>query len=487
MEQKINKYLIGAIFLSLSVLSFFLLEKGHNWGDDFALYINQARSLTHGTVYDLQEKNTYSINHSSFHTFSPTLAPWGWPIILSPFVYFFGLNISVFKLLNCVLFLCFLIVFFKLIRKEFNLQLSLLTIVFLGTNIKYLKHLNNILTETPFLLLSTTTLLFIQNYNYKDFRVKMSLLLGLLIFISFYVRSEGFMLIIALFFWQLKSLLKQKFRIDTSFIIYLLLPVFSAISWYVLFSFLLPNGFLTHFNDSSLISYSKLLGSAEYYLAALNNMSTNNFNIFLFSFLIVLFVVGLIKNFYQDIHISMYLLSLIVVYLIWPFNEFRYLFVFYPIIVYFIVVGCKYLLTFYEKGSFRVYYLLFALLIALNVIRIKKDFTGLDHRIENYGPEKGTSVKMFDFIRKNSSKNDVIVFFRPRAMTLYTDRRSIMIFDDWKNVLKKGNYIVLYKAREKYFQFSPKDNFIASNSFKKNFILKYENTDFAIYRILKSE
>ncbi len=331
------------------ILSVLLLKKGHNWGDDFALYINQARSLTQGTVAELQEKNTFSIKHSSFHTFSPTLAPWGWPIILSPLVYIFGVNITAFKLWNCVLFILFLIVFFKLIRKEFNLYLSLLVVVFLGTNIKYLKHLNNILTEIPFLLLSMTTLLLIRNYNYKDFQVKTSLLLGMLIFSSFYVRSEGFMLVIALFFWQLKSFRNDKFKLNLVFAVYFFLPLLSAVSCYLLFSLILPNGFLTHFNDSSLVSYAKLVGSADYYLAALNNMTVNNYNIYLFSFLVVLFCAGFIKNFYQDLHLSMYLLSLIVVYLIWPFNEFRYLFVFYPLVIYFITVGCKYLLDFYEK------------------------------------------------------------------------------------------------------------------------------------------
>ncbi len=111
----------------------------------------------------------------------------------------------------------------------------------------------------------------------------------------------------------------------------------------------------------------------------------------------------------------------------------------------------------------------------------------VEHGVENNGPEKITSSKMFEYIRKTSSKNDVIVFFRPRAMTLYTDRRSIMIFDDWNSIVKKGDYLVLNKTRGKYFQFSPKDVFIGTNSFKKSFVLKYENADFAVYRIYKSE
>ena len=49
----------------------------------------------------------------------------------------------------------------------------------------------------------------------------------------------------------------------------------------------------------------------------------------------------------------------------------------------------------------------------------------LDYDFIVNGPESPGAQEMFAAVREQASSDDVILFFRARAMTLYTDRRAI--------------------------------------------------------------
>ena len=57
---------------------------GHNPGDDFALYVNQAKSLVQGNVGETLASNHFAVDNSSWHSFSPYSYPWGFPLLLAP-------------------------------------------------------------------------------------------------------------------------------------------------------------------------------------------------------------------------------------------------------------------------------------------------------------------------------------------------------------------------------------------------------------------
>ena len=60
--------LLGATF----VLCLFLLRPGHDWGDDFALYIHQAKALAQGDVQALYRQNQFTVEQSAWQPSAPT-------------------------------------------------------------------------------------------------------------------------------------------------------------------------------------------------------------------------------------------------------------------------------------------------------------------------------------------------------------------------------------------------------------------------------
>lgn len=65
--------LILIVSLSLLIGSA-LLTTGHDWGDDFASYIMQAKAILDGNVQEFVTRNAFTIEQSSF-LIGPIAAP----------------------------------------------------------------------------------------------------------------------------------------------------------------------------------------------------------------------------------------------------------------------------------------------------------------------------------------------------------------------------------------------------------------------------
>ena len=78
------------LILIITALACFLsVKQGHQWGDDFAQYLQQAVALSEGTTDKFVEDNTFIVLNSPVEMATPVY-PWGFPLLLSLFVPFFG-------------------------------------------------------------------------------------------------------------------------------------------------------------------------------------------------------------------------------------------------------------------------------------------------------------------------------------------------------------------------------------------------------------
>ena len=97
------------LFLILISVIFCLgvIDDNHNWGGDFALYIEQARALVEGTTKALWEENRWAM--TPIPDYGPDLAPIGFPLLLAPVYAVFGLNFIAFKVYLALFFIlaCF--------------------------------------------------------------------------------------------------------------------------------------------------------------------------------------------------------------------------------------------------------------------------------------------------------------------------------------------------------------------------------------------
>src|SRR5919198_5926439 len=67
------------------------LRRGHEWGDDFAWYILQAKSIWNGTTNEFIRQSAFTNDQSTTYV-GPLAYPWGYPLILTPAYAIKGIN-----------------------------------------------------------------------------------------------------------------------------------------------------------------------------------------------------------------------------------------------------------------------------------------------------------------------------------------------------------------------------------------------------------
>ncbi len=135
---------VGA-FLAVS-----LHRTGHTQGDDFALYLRQARSLFDGDVGQVVADNRFAVLNSDTG-FSPIAYPWVWPLLLSPFVRFFGFDYDRLKLVEVAVLCLWLVLLHGIVRRRIGWWPAIAIVAVFATAPLYLSHTDQLLTEIPHL------------------------------------------------------------------------------------------------------------------------------------------------------------------------------------------------------------------------------------------------------------------------------------------------------------------------------------------------
>ena len=85
-----RKWFLSLVFLGL-IAGLCCIRNGHEWGDDFALYLSQANAILKGNTHQLAEYNTWSMQNSD-GTLGPFLYPPGYPLFLTLYLKFLPFN-----------------------------------------------------------------------------------------------------------------------------------------------------------------------------------------------------------------------------------------------------------------------------------------------------------------------------------------------------------------------------------------------------------
>ena len=87
-----NRILFGIVVVSFLVGAG-TLRRGHEWGDDFAWYIMQARSVASGSVEEFVQQSNFTNTRSTTYV-GPLAYPWGYPLILVPVYMINGIRVT---------------------------------------------------------------------------------------------------------------------------------------------------------------------------------------------------------------------------------------------------------------------------------------------------------------------------------------------------------------------------------------------------------
>ena len=186
---------LGLIILASMAFSGLMMTRDHSWGDDFAAYVLQAKSIVQGDMPEYVAKSTFTMEESS-HIFGPVTEPWGYPLLLSPVYALMGLSVQALKAVAVLCYAAFLLTFFLLARTRLKDSESLLLTAVLAFNVGMLGGTNEILSDIPFALWSTLSLWLMLRAPEAPVRSKAHLLrpalVGAALFAAVFTRVAGF-------------------------------------------------------------------------------------------------------------------------------------------------------------------------------------------------------------------------------------------------------------------------------------------------------
>jgi hypothetical protein len=413
------------ILLYCSSLLVFLLglcciDSGHNWSDDFALYISQTQAILEGNTKDLLKANYFAMEHSYAHV-GPYLYPNGFPILLTPIYAAFGLDLWILKVYCLLFFVASIPLIYQIakgLKCSSNQALSITLLV--AFNYHFIRFSDHVLSDLPFLFFSLLSYYQIQRENFQS--LLKALLLGAIIFFSYNIRDMGIVLLPCLFIYQWQAYNRNKKR---SFFI-LLLPYLVFVSLWIIrwyYSPSVPSKQLSLLSETSL---EIVLNNIYYYALLIGNY----FLIFkgiplgiqlLVSCLFVsLLLFGIYKKGKQQPALLVYLGATIGIYFVWiSFQGMRFLFSILPFLVYFVIEGIKGL-----PFSFKIRRVLVLGLILSSLAQslfISYYYWNTDTN-EAYSSEM---QQIYQYIQEETSKDALIVFHKPRALRLFTNRNSV--------------------------------------------------------------
>jgi hypothetical protein len=486
--------ILSSVTLISAALAFAMLTTGHDWGDDFAAYLAQAIGILHGTMRQVVMMNAFTMRESS-RAYGPIATPWGYPALLAPaYLACGGLNILCLKAVNIPAFAAFLVVFFRFVRRRLSLVDSAIVLSVLSFNPELLRFQDNILSDITFLFLSTASILFVETTSVPDHPEGTgwrNAALGAVLFLAFFVRTSGLLLVPTLLVTQtihyrgLRSRRSDWRRVvPIAAIPYLVFGVLTLVLLVMVQggegSFLALYRTMT-LRDviSNVWMYLNLPG--EFFASV---PFGNILSWALFPFL----AAGIAVSYRQDFPALIYCGLTLLLLITWPSRDgFRYLFPVLPFCLYFTYRGmqaaagvtCQRDRRAGERAVRTVWLVIVA---AFAIGSLKSARINLDrHRVVNDGPFARQSAELFDWIRSTTAPDSVVIFFKPRAMRLLTGRAALLV-DDCRQI-GKGNYVVIRKNGGGG-QLRPDDVERCDRSVDAT--RAFENAEYVAYRILPS-
>ncbi len=508
------------LFVALCLLSALIvygnLTASHDWGGDFATYIMQARSLVEGNPSDFMQSNKVAMEQSS-HRVGPVLYPWGLPLLLAPVYAGFGPNVVAMKVIGALSFVLLPIALWLGFRRTHSPTWRLCLVALFALNPSFLSITNDIMSDMPFTILATLSLLLIDTMVVRRRTLIGShvdpVLLGLTIAAAVLVRTNGILLIVALTWAQLVScVLRQAGSRPASSaprsvraVLQSLLPgkelrirhVLPHLLPYITFAavFAIPLVLLPKGGASYVAAFrgSVSLEMIKQHLGRLVDLPAEFFHgmpreWLFYGITVPLAISGMIRRLRDESHVMFFMFSTVALFAVVPVNmHYRYLLPLLPFYVSYVITGLEAFqistpVPVMEKVVRKYACILPVLLVILSfgwysVNRAHRNIR--NGRVTEFGPFTPSSQEMFRFITTHTEANSRIIFFKPTVMTLMTDRQSFMIYKSEQ--LSRGNYLCIYMRKDAYSQLTPAR---AEELVRRaEAALIYENPDFRVYSL----
>ncbi len=498
------------IILLVFVINLISFKNGHNWGDDFAAYIDQTRSIVDGTFDDFVSINEYRVENSTKRT-GPLFSTWGLPFLLSPIYYTFGLDIHVMKVYVYLFFLFFLLIVFLLFKDSLSNRENLLLVAIIAFSTWFFDFKDSVSPDVPFSFFSLLSLYLINKFLIKNERwintfVSFSLI-GILISFTYTIKAAGIVLLPTLLIVQYIENRHSLRRNNNFFFLhsipYVIFIVLTAIiSWSI--SIESSSDYFTY--ESLSFNLKTLIINFKYYLflpsrffpflflkMSASWFEFNKFSLVIYGIMLSFVILGMIHKMKKDYFYLVYIFLTLSLLLVYPSrNGARYIISIFPFFLYFLFAGLsKITLSFSVTEKLKPFNISGISLFGVSMLLMS--FIYVSHATyQNIifnrtgvieGPYSADSVELFNYIKANSEKDDAVIFDKPRAMSLYTNRKSLTLnryFSTPDDVLNApARYVALSKKKLLPNDFTIQD-------FQGNLHCEFENNTFILCELRKN-
>lgn len=476
--------LLPLIILLSLIIGACTLTRGHQWGDDFAWYIVQAKSILEGTTDEFMEQSAFTNGESTTHV-GPLAYPWGYPLILLPAYAIKGISPLALKLPALFFYAGFLVVLYLLMSSRLTQIESLLIVALFSFNPLLLDFLDQILSDIPFLFFSTLSLLLMMREGKRS--VLHDVLIGAAIFFTTFLRVTGILLLGCFLIVEFFRLLRNRNNravvmgiIQDGFIVcavFILLWIVNLI--------LFPSGGESYFSQ-----YAQLIETARGFIPAYFNVFSLFFGDaqvwkYVYYFVLIFFLIGAWSRRTQEPIFILFFIFWIGVHITYPYWQGpRYIFPLLPIFIYFIFQGMKLMISKLPEGfallGQRVFFGFWILIASVFLLESGRNaYVNMQNNRVINGPFDPMSIEVYNYIKEETPPDSVIVFFKPRVMVMMTEHRSIMSMECDR--ILKGDYLVLSRKVGENQQITPEE--IASCNLPLDQVLR--NNRFVVYQIQK--
>ncbi len=438
-QTLINRVALGVVVAAAAVLAVALHRNGHARGDDFALYLRQARSLFDGNIGEVVADNRFAVLNST-GAFSPYAYPWGLPLLLSPFVHLWDLDYARLKLVEVAAFCVWLVLIHGIVRRRVGRVLALAVTAAVATAPAFLSHTGQLLSEFPHAAAVAVVIWWLDRMRTRGplvgAAVRDLVVLGVLVTIAYNFRREGIVLIGVIGVVQLVELAvyyrDERFgRLPWR---NLAIPYAAFAASAVGFQLLLPSMLFPDNGDNAGYIDDRFGG----YPRVLTQQIGLGSHPAIGAFIIALAVVGAVIGIRKRPGLDGPLAAVTVLSAIAVSTHFRmigrYYFQIAPWVLFFATVAVTEAVRLVWRNRDQRYVAVFAALPLLYLVGVHaavlpgdiQQVQDLNQTSEQpMGPTDPRVTPVFNAVSRLTRPDDIIAFYRARTMTLYTDRRAI--------------------------------------------------------------
>jgi 4-amino-4-deoxy-L-arabinose transferase-like glycosyltransferase len=457
------------VFVVATTAAVALLIPGHYWGDDWTLYVRQAEALWHGRASRVVADVTFTARNSTMREFTPEGYPWGTPLLLSLPIEVFGRSIATMKVTMALSFGLAAAAWYLVGRRWIGPVAALGGTALIVVSLPLLAWTNLIASDIPYLAaVGLAVLVFARRCTGQAVSWRSCLAVGAAAALAFSFRQEGLAVLLAAILAFAMQRWKSAGSSDTSPATRVRLALrgaasdaavaaatFATITLVV--QLLLPSQLLPRYSTAgpgrirpNLSFFSRSVAS-QFGLYDQLDARVEAFDTPVLGWLLIVAViagavVGSWVVFRRHDPLDVLLIAIAVSHaygaLTFPFPDTRYMFVPFAIACLLIADGFesaarRLVASWRSAGAHSIVIVTAALIGGLVANQVSPYVTTARgaadaRRIDQpaFSPLEPEPQEMFATVRSLTAPDDVLAFSAARAMTYFTDRRSVQVRGD---------------------------------------------------------